>query len=112
MAIPGKVKNVRTVTVAPVVCSGEQSSTATVKTGECLLAGVKVFTDGTNDATVVVYDNTAASGKVVDKYKVTGTENYGGTIYGKAPIEISNGIHVTVSGTGASYLVNYFDYTS
>jgi len=102
--------NPRVARLMPLICSGEENSSQAIYSGECLLAGVKVFTDGTNAATVIVYDNTEASGKVVDKYKITGSENYGGTIYGKAPLIIENGIYVSVSGTGASFIVNYFTY--
>ena len=101
----------RVLGVIPSTASGRKDASALIYTGATLLTGVKVVTNGTDNVTVVVYDNTEGSGKVVDEWTVTGSENYGGTNYGKSPVIIDNGIYVTVSGTGGKYYVFYFTPT-
>ena len=88
------------------ISSGEQTSSTAVLTGSGCITGIKVITDGTNDATLIVYDNTAASGTVVDETKVNGANHYGGrnVIF---PIKVDNGIYAAISGTGASYIIEY-----
>ena len=43
-----------------------KTSSALVTTGKGMYHGIKVNTDGTNAATVVVYDNTSAAGTAID----------------------------------------------
>jgi len=86
--------------------SGEQTADALIYTGKCVVTLIKVITDGTNDAKIVVYDNTSGAGKVVDEVTATGPDNYGGrAMY--FPILMEKGIYVDVTGTGASYLIEY-----
>ena len=90
----------------PAQCAGEQTSSQLIATGPCVLASVIVHTDGTNNVTVIVYDNTAASGKIVRRFAVKGTENYGGNAL-RFPVRMANGIYVAMSGTGGSYIVDF-----
>ena len=86
--------------------SGEQTSDAAIHSDVCWITAIHVITDGTNAAKVVIYDNTAASGKVISEASVAGTDNYGGRLW-TFPIVCRNGIYVDVTGTGASYIVEY-----
>lgn len=43
-----------------------KTSSALITTGSGYYHGIKVNTDGTNAATIVVYDNTAGSGTAID----------------------------------------------
>ena len=75
--------------------------------GKCYLTGLTVYTNGTNDATVVVYDGTSASGKEVSRMKV-----FGGLFVDKLPpftfpVFCQSGIYLTISGTGAGAIVEY-----
>ena len=108
MGAPGPGYYFRGTSILPATPSGEKSLSSLIYTGKCLLTGIKIVTNGTNDATVEIYDNTEASGTKVDKFVVSGDENYGGAIYGKSPIMMSTGIYVTLSGTGANFFVFYF----
>jgi len=94
-------KNVPFILLTP----GEKTEAYTVHSGECLFGGILVITDGTNNAKVIVYDNTAANGTVKWEMTVKGDEHYGGAF--PPPIEMDNGYHVAVTGTGASYIPFY-----
>jgi hypothetical protein len=91
----------------PCEASGEISASELVYDGPCLLVGIVVNTDGVNDALGVVYDNSAASGKVVGRWRVKADENHGGCMHGLSPVKMENGIYVALSGTGASFQVYY-----
>lgn len=90
----------------PSYSSGEITSTATVKTGRCFLSAVEVITDGTNAATVTIYDNTTNAGKKLWEGVVPGASQYGGRNW-TFPVLASIGLHCVISGTGASAIVEY-----
>jgi len=81
------------------------ATSGTIVTGPGLLFSVTVTTDGTNDGQVIVYDNTAASGTVLAACKCAG-DQFSKTV-SFFPISASNGIHYTVTGTGASGIITY-----
>ena len=82
------------------------TSSAAVFTGKCYLRSVGVFTDGTNAATVTVYDNTSGAGKkVAGPYTIAGSSYFGGETM--PPTPCANGIYVVISGTGAGARVRY-----
>ena len=84
--------------------SGELDATASVVAGPCALASVLVITDGTNDGKVVIDDSTDGSGTVKYETTVVGANNYGGRNW-TFPVEFTDGIYVTLSGTGATFIV-------
>jgi hypothetical protein len=87
--------------------SGELTASAAVAAQKSILGGVLIMTDGTNDATIIIYDHaTAASGTKIWESVITGSDNYGGGIF-PHPIRCANGIYVSISGTGASAIVFY-----
>ena len=87
-----------------IISSGLTTSSAAIVASPCLFHGVEIITDGSNAATVTVYDNaSAASGTVVFKGTVAGASNFGGAMFPN-PVEMFNGIYVGVSGTGAAYI--------
>lgn len=91
------------------ITSGEQTSDQLILTGPGAITAIKVVTDGTNDATLILYDNTSAAGTVVDETKVNGANHYGGRniIF---PIKVNTGIYANIEGTDASYFVEYIPY--
>jgi hypothetical protein len=89
---------------ATVRSSGELTADATIVTGRALLSDVLVITDGTNPATVVLYDNTAASGDKVFEAVVAGANNTGFFAFNNK-VFCENGLHLDISGTGASCIV-------
>lgn len=86
--------------------SGEQTANAIILNGGGYICGIQVVTDGTNNAKVIIYDNTAGSGTVICELTVVGTDHYGGRLW-VPPARVDNGIYVAVSGTGASYFMDY-----
>ena len=78
--------------------------TTTLFNGKMSLNSVIVATDGTNAATVTVYDNTAASGKILTILSVGGTAFSGAQIF-NAALRAEIGITVVVAGTGATAYV-------
>ena len=87
--------------------SGEQTSDAAVATAKCYITSILIITNGSDNAKVVLYDNaSAASGTVILEMTVVGVDNYGGRNY-QYPVKCTNGIYADVTGTGASYIVEY-----
>ena len=83
------------------VSLGEQTSDGILFTGRSLLDSVLVLTNGTNDATVIIYDNTAASGKKLFEATVTGASNQAFFSFNN-PVQVEKGMYLDITGTGAS----------
>ena len=86
--------------------SGEKTADVAVTSSTAYITAVQVITDGTNDAKLIVYDNTAASGTVVTEISVVGADNYGGRVWVR-PVKCSNGIYGDITGTGASFIIEF-----
>jgi hypothetical protein len=81
-----------------------KTSSGLVTTGKGVYHGVKVNTDATNAATVVVYDNTAASGTAIDPSTVYVTSS---TMRVQAsgsnpPRRYYNGLYVSITCAGTA----------
>jgi len=75
-----------------------------LSTGSGLLTAVTINTDGTNVATVSIYNNTAASGDLLFQASVPAanlTEHF----YFPQNIRASKGMYVSVVGVGATAIV-------
>ena len=97
--------------IEPSVSSGEQTISKVIYTVpsrgvKCYLAAVKVITNGTDNAKVIIDDSTDGTGTVKDETTVVGGDHWGGRTW-PYPVRMTTGIYVTVSGTGASYIVEY-----
>ena len=86
--------------------SGELTESQLVYSGACLISKIKINSDGTNAASVVVYDNTSGSGKKIDTTIIPGESRYGGGNI-IPPEKIDTGIYVEISGTGATVTLSY-----
>jgi len=87
--------------------SGEKTADAAITTSPGYITAIYVISDGSNNPKIIVYDNaTAASGTVLIEMTVVASDNYGGRSW-VFPAEFFNGIYVDVSGTGASYIIEY-----
>lgn len=98
----------RFTSMLPSISSGIKNSDGQILTGKGLLTGCMVFTDGNNDATVVLYDNTSAAGKVITKFVVAAAENFGGVVFGAVSVVVETGIYLDISGTGATCIIYYY----
>jgi hypothetical protein len=84
-----------------------KSADAAIAAGANRVNAVTLLTDGTNAASVILYDNaTAASGKVLAKVKATGAELIKHVLF-ENPVYAENGIYADVTGTNAEYIVYY-----
>ncbi len=86
--------------------SGLLDEDTLVFTGRNRINAVTVIADGTNAASVVVYDNTAASGLAVAKVSVKATDTMQHVFF-ENPVLCENGIYADVTGTGATFIVYY-----
>lgn len=86
--------------------SGALTGTTTLFTGKNYLNSIQATTDGTNDAVVTVYDNTAGSGTIVAVLTVLGANKFGHIPF-EIGVRCKVGLTVVVSGTGATGYVTY-----
>jgi hypothetical protein len=92
----------------PADSSGLLAASAVVMARPGRLSGLIVLTDGTNAATVTVYDNaTAASGKVLAKLIVAGASQSASLNLPSGRVTVDQGIYCSISGTGAAAIVHY-----
>ena len=91
--------------------SYEQTGDATVYTvvqngPMCFISAVEIITNGSDDAKLIIYDNTSNSGNVLLEMTVPGGDYWGGRNW-EYPVEVLTGIRGDISGTGASYIIEY-----
>ena len=87
--------------------SGLKSADAVITKGVNRINAITLLTDGTNAASVIVYDNaSAASGLVLAKVTAAGAQNTMHVIF-ENPVYAEKGLYADVTGTGAGYIV-YF----
>jgi hypothetical protein len=88
------------------IASGLLTQNTLLSIKPMLLGGVLVLTDGTNAATITVYDDDheRTSGKVAWKNTDNGSNNYGGGFF-VCPVKLDVGCYITISGSGASFIV-------
>jgi hypothetical protein len=86
------------------------TSSGLIATGPGYYYGIKVNTDGTNSATVVVYDNTAASGTVIDPSTVyaTSASQKTASIQFNTPLLFNNGLYVSITCSGTTSVTIYY----
>jgi len=78
------------------ISSGKKTASALIYTGRARIVGVDIVPGGA-DISVVIYDNTAASGTEVFLGK--GIANNASTTY-VVDVEVENGIYLSISGSG------------
>lgn len=88
--------------------SGTKELTASGQavTGGCWITGLQIVTDGTNAATVTLYDGTGTSGKKIGTFWLPGAL-YGDRYQWTFPRRCESGIYLSLSGTGASAIIEY-----
>lgn len=86
--------------------TGLLSSSGVIKATPGVLVDMLVYTDGTNNATLTIYnDPDSANGTELGKIIVKGTELMGGEV--SIVCDATLGMYAEISGTGATYLVRY-----
>lgn len=90
----------------PTTSSGLKNADAAIQAGAGRLRGVSLIGDGTNAASIVIYDNaTAASGKALAKLSLKAGETYVSAVIPEEGVCVNAGIYADVTGTGAEYIV-------
>jgi hypothetical protein len=87
--------------------SGLLTADAVLHSGvKSILAGVQVITDGTNDATLVITDDSSGvAGTKLFKAVVTGTDDSRHFTLPDGGVRADNGLSCDVTGTGAAFIV-------
>lgn len=87
--------------------SGRKTADVTIMAQPGKLMALSVEADGTNAATVILYDNaTAASGNELAKIVVDAGLTEASIVFNH-PVEALNGIYADLTGTGAACIVYY-----
>lgn len=86
--------------------TGQISASQLVATGKNRLNALSVVGDGTNAGTVTVYDNTAASGKIIAQGLTRASDVQQHIIFTN-PVYAEIGLYVTIAGTNCKAIV-YF----
>lgn len=92
--------------MASSISSGVLNADTLIFTGKNRVNAVTVITDGTNAATVELYDNTTASGTKKIVGKCVGASLVQHYIF-ENPVVFDTGIYADVTGTGASFIIFY-----
>lgn len=91
------------------LCSGLKAVADTpvvVKASAGVLRGLMVYTNGTNNATITIYDHASqATGKILAQIVVVAADLCGGVI--NLDVEAENGLVMGLSGTGCSAIAYY-----
>lgn len=74
-------------------------------TGRRFFGGATILTDGTNAATVTVYDSTTTSGTVVCKISCAGPDRSTVQQVSDPGVRAKTGLSILVEGTGAQAVV-------
>lgn len=87
--------------------SGLLTADGAISATSCYLTSIMVGADGTNAATVILYDNaSAASGTVVAKIIVDAGAT-AETMTFDSPVQCNNGLYLDIGGTGAEVVVHF-----
>jgi hypothetical protein len=86
------------------------SASAAAVTGNCIFYGIMVRTDGTNNVTLNLYDNTGASGTLIlpSSLVIDGSARIA-SIGDDSGLPITNGIYVDVTCAGTCSYQVYYD---
>ena len=88
--------------------SGILNASAVIVARAARLTDIAIYTDGSNDVTVICYDNaTTAAGTVIYKVIVPGAGKNGGAFI-PVPVRAAAGIYCSMAGTGGTFMV-FFD---
>lgn len=91
----------------PSQSSGRKTSDTQISTDTCYLTGVIVECDGTNAATVEIYDGTSSSGTLVFRHIYLGANTKTDPVFINVPIICNGGMFLDLTGTGAAATVLY-----
>ncbi len=77
-----------------------------IATGKNRVNAISVIGDGVNAGTLTVYDNTAASGKILAQVLVKAADFQNHVIW-TFPVYAENGLYASLTGTNTKFIVYY-----
>ena len=87
--------------------SGLKTVDSVIQTGRNRINAITLLGDGTNAASVIVYDNAStASGVILAKVTAETATRFTHVLF-ENPVVAENGIYADVSGIGAEYIIYY-----
>jgi hypothetical protein len=87
--------------------SGLRTTSGVISNRRTIVSGITVNTDGTNAATVILYDNpSAAAGLVVEKIFVPGPQGGRSVVYFPR-LNSETGLFISIAGVGAEAVAHY-----
>ena len=89
------------------ISSGEKTATGLVLTGDAILKMAHVYTDGSNDAKIVIDDSTDGTGTVKLEVQVDASVEPTRHIPLGDGIDFENGFYVTLTGDNATFSLDY-----
>lgn len=92
--------------MASSISTGVLSVDTLIFTGKQRVNAVSVFSDGTNLATLDLYDNTSAAGTIRVKNICLGANRINHIVF-ENPVIFDTGLYADVTGTGATFIVFY-----
>lgn len=87
--------------------SGLKTVDSVIQTGRNRINAITLLGDGTNEASVIVYDNASTASGVILAKVTAGTATRFTHVLFENPVVAENGIYADVSGTGAEYIIYY-----
>ena len=94
--------------ISPSLTTGKTTESGVAFTGLGVMKALLLYTDGVNDASLVVYDNTEASGKIIREVYAKGSDGRGPFGNEGAYVYCNVGCYAEVVGTGAYYFIDYY----
>lgn len=88
------------------ISSDLKTTSALIAIGKNRINAITFLGDGTNASTLILYDNTAGSGKVIAKLVNKAADQQNHVIFTN-PVVFEIGIYAALSGTGGNYIVYY-----
>ena len=85
--------------------SGKQVSSGLISDDATILTGLILVSNGVDDASAILFDNTSASGKQLGEFLVSGEDKVGGFV--SVRWSATNGVYLQLSGSGAAAYVFY-----
>jgi len=91
--------------------TGSKTSGGQTVSIECTLTHVQLISDGTNAATLQVYDGTSSSGVLLASLSIAATTAAPQSFTYNKPVVANKGLFTVLTGTGASFLMHYIPGT-
>jgi len=87
--------------------TGSQNADGQAVALECAVTSIELKSDGTNAATLSVYDGTSTSGVLIASLSIPASTAAPQFVTFNIPVCCTKGVYADVGGTGATYIIQY-----